>query len=254
MRTPSHFLDRQKEADSIIKRYTLIAAGTGFVPIPLLDAAAMMGVQFNMIRQLAFLYDTPLKGHRSKAVGAAFMGSVGTISGFKFIPKIGTVLGGLTSSTIGAASTYAIGKVFAQHFDQGGTLLDFDPLVSREHFEKELEKGKEVIAQLRAQKALENPVEQQKAVQYLLADSDQYLAILAELQSTVNQYKSQPSGSKSLSKIIPTIVQEDNIEETKVVLSPQKDQAVLTASQEESIEKLNWWDRLKKWLERKRYK
>ena len=36
------------------------------------------------------------------------------------------------------ASTWAMGKVFTQHFATGGTLLDFDPDTMREHFKTEM--------------------------------------------------------------------------------------------------------------------
>jgi len=42
----------------------------------------------------------------------------------------------------GAAATYALGRVFLLHFDQGGTFLDFDPNESRHHFREEFEKAK----------------------------------------------------------------------------------------------------------------
>ncbi|MCB9294770.1 MAG: hypothetical protein H6559_16855 [Lewinellaceae bacterium] len=45
-----------------------------------------------------------------------------------------------------AAAAYALGKVFTQHFDQGGTLLDFDPVKSREFFEKEFEVGRMFVS------------------------------------------------------------------------------------------------------------
>ena len=38
-----------------------------------------------------------------------------------------------------AAATYALGRVFIQHFECGGTILDLDPDKVREHFRREFE-------------------------------------------------------------------------------------------------------------------
>ena len=51
------------------------------------------------------------------------------------------------------AGTYAIGGVFMQHFESGGTLLDFEPKKMREYFSSKLEEGKEIAASMRASKA-----------------------------------------------------------------------------------------------------
>ena len=38
-----------------------------------------------------------------------------------------------------AAVTWAMGRIFIQHFETGGTLLDFDADKMREHFQAEFE-------------------------------------------------------------------------------------------------------------------
>jgi hypothetical protein len=45
------------------------------------------------------------------------------------------------------AATYAIGKVFIQHFEAGGTLLDFEPAKVREHFRQQFEKGRDLSSE-----------------------------------------------------------------------------------------------------------
>jgi uncharacterized protein (DUF697 family) len=44
----------------------------------------------------------------------------------------GSVLGGLTIGALEATVTFALGQVFIEHFESGGTLLDFDAAVARE--------------------------------------------------------------------------------------------------------------------------
>ena len=67
----------------------------------------------------------------------------------KSFPVIGSVIGGATVSVLSGALTYAVGRVFIQHFEQGGTLLNFDPKKMREHFKRELKDGKEVAQSLK---------------------------------------------------------------------------------------------------------
>ncbi len=60
------------------------------------------------------------------------------------IPGIGTLVGGTSMAVMGGAATYAVGKVFQQHFENGGTLENFDPEKAKETFEAKLEEGKNV--------------------------------------------------------------------------------------------------------------
>ena len=136
----------KQEAERIVKRTTLYAAGTGLLPFPIIDAAILMGLQLNMIRSISSLYNIEFKENLVKSIIGSLAGSIGSVSLAKVIPGIGTVLGSLTTSVSAAATTYATGKVFTQHFDQGGTLLDFDPVKSREFFEKEFEAGRMFVS------------------------------------------------------------------------------------------------------------
>ncbi|MEM0998095.1 MAG: GTPase, partial [Bacteroidota bacterium] len=50
-----------------INKYSLIAAGAGLIPIPVIDLAAVSGVQFDMIRQLCIQYGVGFDPRRGKA-------------------------------------------------------------------------------------------------------------------------------------------------------------------------------------------
>jgi hypothetical protein len=63
----------------------------------------------------------------------------------KFIPGIGTAAAMFVTPALSAASTYAVGRVFVQHLESGGTLLTFNAKKMREHFEKALGEGKRVV-------------------------------------------------------------------------------------------------------------
>ena len=58
------------------------------------------------------------------------------------LPLIGGPLAALALPATTNAVTYAIGKVFIQHFESGGTFLDFDPEKVRDYFTREYGKAK----------------------------------------------------------------------------------------------------------------
>ena len=140
----------KQAAQSIIRRRMLYAAGLGLIPIPVVDAAGILGIQVLMIKDLAKVYGISFKEHRVKSFIGSLVGSMGAMSAVKAIPVMGSILGAIAVSISGAASTYAIGKVFVQHFDMGGTLLDFDPVTAQKHFKKLYEEGEKEAARLKA--------------------------------------------------------------------------------------------------------
>jgi uncharacterized protein (DUF697 family) len=64
---------------------------------------------------------------------------MGAASLFKAVPIVGTIVSGFVMPTLSAGATYAIGKVFIQHFASGGTLLDFNPPDYREFIKAQKE-------------------------------------------------------------------------------------------------------------------
>ena len=150
---------QQQQADNIILRRTLYAAGVGLIPLPIVDAAALLGIQVLMIKDIAEVYEVEFKEQRVKSLITTLAGNVAVVGLFKFVPILGTLLGGASVAVGGAATTYALGKVFSRHFGEGGTLLDLDPANFREFFQSEFEKGKKVIADMRKKKKQEPEAE-----------------------------------------------------------------------------------------------
>lgn len=145
---------RYVTAERLVSRYTLWGAGAGLIPVPVFDVAAVAGVQVKLVYELAKLYGVPFAETRAKSLIAALGGSVisynlalgtqGTVGSLvKAIPVFGPLLGLTVMPAIASAATYAIGKVFIQHFESGGTLLDFEPERVREHFRREFERAKD---------------------------------------------------------------------------------------------------------------
>ena len=156
--------------------------GAGFIPVPIADFFAVTAIQLDMIRQLSRLYEVDFKETSGKAIITSLTGASVARMGsraLKFIPGIGTILGGVTLAVLSGASTYAIGEVFRVHFDSGGTFLDFDVTRLKRMYNEKFEKGKEVAEDLRKQQesqakkakdAETDPVNKLKELAQLKAD------------------------------------------------------------------------------------
>jgi uncharacterized protein (DUF697 family) len=150
---------KEAEADKIIRQNVLWAAGGGAIPIPLFDMVAITVVEVKMLKELSALYEVPFKEDQVKnivvsllaGVGAPTLGMALTVSLVKAVPVIGYLSAFVAVPGLAAAFTYAVGKVFVQHFASGGTFLDFDPKKVREHFAREFEEGKVVAPKIKSE-------------------------------------------------------------------------------------------------------
>ncbi len=160
---PMTIEERDEAAEKLVDRFTLWSGGAGLIPIPLVDIAAVGGVQIQMLRRLSELYDVPFSENAGKSVLASLAGSLipasaasttamGLTSALKLIPGIGTIIAAVTMPAFSAGATYLIGKVFIQHFASGGTLLDFNPPDYREFIKAQKEKLDAQKDKLTAQK------------------------------------------------------------------------------------------------------
>jgi uncharacterized protein (DUF697 family) len=132
---------RTAGARKIIKDYSMWSAGAGLVPLPVLDMAALAALELKMLKSLSAYYGMEFSGQKARAIVSALIGGFhgGLITGsiLKLVPFVGASLMALTPVASGAI-TYAIGMVFMQHFESGGTLLDFDIVRGKERIRKEL--------------------------------------------------------------------------------------------------------------------
>ena len=138
---------RDEVASQLVDRLALWSGAAGLIPLPVVDLAAVGGVQLYMLRRLSEIYGVPFSENRGKSVLASLAGAVipfttaTTVGGLaKFFPVIGTAIGQLTMAGVSAPATWVIGKVFIQHFASGGTLLDFNPPDYREFIKAQREK------------------------------------------------------------------------------------------------------------------
>jgi uncharacterized protein (DUF697 family) len=126
--------NRDELASKLVDRFAIWSGVAGLIPVPIVDAVAVGGLQLEMLRRISQIYGVPFSENRGKAVIAALAGAmipatsgIGAASVLKAVPVFGTIIGGFVMPVFSAGATYAIGKAFIQHFASGGTLLDLNP-------------------------------------------------------------------------------------------------------------------------------
>jgi uncharacterized protein (DUF697 family) len=142
------------EAEQIVGRHMLMALAVGLVPVPVADVAALIAIQLRMLARLSNLYQIEFSEEVGRSLLASLLGASGSFLAtattrrllFRLVPIGGWVAGAVSASALAGASTYAVGKVFVQHFESGGTFQTFDPDVAREYYEQQLEEGSAEVA------------------------------------------------------------------------------------------------------------
>lgn len=147
------------QADALIRRHTVYSMAAGLVPLPLVDIAAVTGVQVKMLGDLCEVYGQDFDAERTRSVIASL---ISTISGLnlgrgivgsvvKAIPVVGTIGGMAAVPVMAGATTYALGRVFSVHFESGGTLLTFDVSKMKEEFKRQLKVGEGIAESLKSE-------------------------------------------------------------------------------------------------------
>jgi uncharacterized protein (DUF697 family) len=126
--------ERRELAVKLVDRFAVWSGVAGLIPLPFIDVLAVGGLQVQMLRRLSQIYDVQFSENRGKALIASLAGTMipvtsgmGAASALKSVPLLGMMASAFVMPVLSAGATYAIGKAFIQHFESGGTLLDFNP-------------------------------------------------------------------------------------------------------------------------------
>jgi uncharacterized protein (DUF697 family) len=158
--------ENEEKALKTVRNYMWWSMGAGLTPVPFLDWAAVSGVQLKMLADISKIYGVPFQTNRGKAVIGSLVGFVlphalacGLIgSWLKAIPVVGALAGAPAMVAFSGAAAWALGKVFIQHFESGGTFLDFNPEEVREYFNAQFEEGRKMAATMGTEPKAEVPV------------------------------------------------------------------------------------------------
>ncbi|MGR9107749.1 MAG: YcjF family protein [Gammaproteobacteria bacterium] len=148
--------NRTERAGRFVRNYALGSIVIGVIPLPLVDLVALTGLQLKMLHSLSKIYEVEFSEQLGKSLIASLLGGGLSLSVSanlaslarslaKSVPVYGTATGMASVAVFGSASTYGIGKVFIQHFESGGTLLDFDPERVRNYYAEQFEIGKKEL-------------------------------------------------------------------------------------------------------------
>lgn len=152
---------RHRLANSVIRRNVIWSMGTGMIPVPVVDTSATLAVQIKMVSELSEIYGIPFRRSAASSAVAALLASLtGNMFGKSLIgtglfstvarsmPVVGHTLTMLTMPAFNGAATYALGKVFQQHFAAGGTFLTFDPKQTDAYFREKFAEGRDMVKNL----------------------------------------------------------------------------------------------------------
>lgn len=109
---------KRKEAYKVIAVACTSAVAVGATPIPLSDASLLVPIQALMVTRIVNIYNMSNLTNFSNTlasnivitqIGKTIVGSV-----FKFIPGIGSIVGGAIQATVATSITYALGETISK--------------------------------------------------------------------------------------------------------------------------------------------
>ncbi len=134
------------EARAIVQRNMYWSMGLSLFPVPFLDLITTTGCQVYMLYELTRYYGVAFDRERGKALVAALVGGLIASSGAAGLSEVFArrfyLLKLLTRPAFAAAVTYAIGMLFIEHLESGGTLLTLDPEAMRTRFKTLYQEGR----------------------------------------------------------------------------------------------------------------
>lgn len=140
-----------EEAKKLVNRYMWYSGGIGLIPVPMVDFVGVTALQIKLVNDLAVMYNLPFNKEIARAIIATLLAGAttgtlasGTAQFLRSVPVIGGILGFTTIGAYAMGTTYAIGHVFIQHFEAGGTLLTFKPEAMKAYFDELYSSGREV--------------------------------------------------------------------------------------------------------------
>lgn len=147
-------------AENLIKDYVIAAVAASIVPVPLFDIAAVVAIELRMIQKLSELYGKPFSDGVGRSVIASLAGGVVgygagmavAVSLTKLIPGVGWMMGMVSLPVLAGASTYAVGRVFVKHYEDGGDIFDLSTEAMSSYYKQQFEKGKALAAKARSRK------------------------------------------------------------------------------------------------------
>jgi uncharacterized protein (DUF697 family) len=149
---PAPTSELDAKAESLIKSYTIATMAITTVPVPVFEFVAVSAVQLRLIQQLAHLYEKPFGKEIGVSVLSSLLTTIGGALGtyaaaglLRLVPVVGPALSLASGPITSGAATYAVGQVFRNHFEKGGSLLSFEAEKAKVYMHEQYEAGKSVV-------------------------------------------------------------------------------------------------------------
>ena len=195
-------METQDLTDRLIAQHVGMAMGAAAIPIPLADLAAVTLVQIDLVQRLADRYSVDSDRTRARAAVMALAGAslarLGA-SAVKALPGAGSLVGGATHVALAGATTWALGRVYREHFETHGSLEGPDADALRQRYDEYVQRGRELARELRQRVSFDEAVDDRaEALERLgrlrragVLKDDEYRRLVEPLQD-------EPEGGSSI--------------------------------------------------------
>ncbi len=129
-------------AESIINRHIVWAMASGALPIHLIDAAGVMLIQNDMVKQLCKIYDLDYNENVGKSIVSSLI-AASSAKGLSFVFRPLKAGERILMAILSGAFTYAMGQMFISNFEKGVSLINIDINKGEQLFDEYFEKGKD---------------------------------------------------------------------------------------------------------------
>ena len=139
-------MPENKTVDDIIRTHVIYAMTAGAIPVPVADFVAVSAIQYDLIQKVAEFHKVDYDSNKGKTLASSIAGaSVSRLGSsiVKALPGVGTLLGIASQVIVSGATTYALGKLFDNHFANNGTLDSLNTEKVKAKYKEYVEKGRE---------------------------------------------------------------------------------------------------------------
>jgi uncharacterized protein (DUF697 family) len=140
------------KVEEIIKNRSLLSAGIGIIPVPVVNLLSVMAIQINMVQDITRLYNVEVKKSWIKNIISSVLGGLATtgLSGVAAgslvaVPLVGTSLAVLSAPALNGLTTYAIGYMFVRYFESPDGILKTNFKALGDWFKEGFKDGREKL-------------------------------------------------------------------------------------------------------------
>ncbi|MBP7562293.1 MAG: DUF697 domain-containing protein [Candidatus Cloacimonetes bacterium] len=140
-----------EKSNACIRNHTGFAMAAAVIPVPVADIGAITAVEIDMMRALTKIYGLNWSeniGKQALGIASAAMAGTGIWGSLiKFMPGVGSIVGGMIQMSVAGTVCYALGKTYQLHLETGGEV--FNPEVFATKMKEYIKEGKNIVKELK---------------------------------------------------------------------------------------------------------